>query len=145
MDAIGDTESAVAAYKRMGRTSNSGKIYLLVYGLLQALFVQQDAVINAAEAIGMKYALPDELRSIREIRNCAVGHPTKRGNGKDAESFGIVRISLTHRRFTLYSYRCWHEEDRLFREIVLRDLLTTQTGCICDAIDQMITHLARDS
>src|SRR5205823_10451654 len=105
------TDHAISAYLSYPNEDDLGKLYLHAYGLLQALFVQQDALAHAAEAIGLEYQLPDELKPIRKIRNDAVGHPTKRGN-KHPESFGIIQISLCHESFTVYSFK-WDNPDEL--------------------------------
>lgn len=57
---------------------------LYIYGLLQALFLQQDAANGISTALlGKKIDFKQEYPSlfeIREIRNDTVGHPTLRGN-----------------------------------------------------------------
>ena len=70
MDVIGDTEMAVTAYLgSRAHDEDRGQLYLRAYGLLQVLFVQQDAVKHAAEAIELDYSPPASLGLIREIRN----------------------------------------------------------------------------
>src|SRR5512135_3253506 len=61
LDVIGDTECALAAYlagsnleevKRGDYLIESGNLYLTLYGVLQVLFVQQDAVSHLHESLG---------------------------------------------------------------------------------------------
>lgn len=138
MDVIGDTDSAIAAYLGSPPIQDVGQLYLLAYGLLQVLFVQQDAVRHASEAVGLNYEFPQDLMAVREIRNNAIGHPTKRG-GKNAESFGIVQASLSHQGFTLYSFD-WEHPDT-FKPIQFQELIAAQSNAVAQAIDQMILHL----
>jgi hypothetical protein len=139
MDAIGDTDLAVEAYLSSPAGDREyGKLYLQAYGLLQVLFVQQDAVKHAAEAIGLPYSPPASLAAIRDVRNNAIGHPTKRG-GSRSESFGIVRVSLSREGFTLYSFDLGRPDN--FQPVRLLELIETQREAVVDALEQMIAHL----
>jgi len=82
----------------------TGFLYLEVYGLLQALYLQQDAAINLCKSLGIGQRIDNypRLREIREIRNDSIGHPTKRDRrrGGVPMTFGfITRISLSHTSF----------------------------------------------
>lgn len=137
MDILGDTAHAVGSYLSSPEETDLGRLYLLAYGLLQVLFVQQDAVRHAAEAVGLPYELPPGLSLNRDVRNDAIGHPTKRG-GKNPESFGIVQVSLSHEGFTLYSFD-WRKPDN-FQPIRFRDMIDRQEAVVV-GIDAIIAHL----
>jgi hypothetical protein len=81
MDAIGDTQLAVRAYldQPMKEVESDGWSYLVVYGILQVLYVQQDAAKMLAGCLKLPFELPDELVNIREIRNDSIGHAAGRG------------------------------------------------------------------
>lgn len=138
MDVIGDTDSAIASYLSSPPVQDIGSLYLLAYGLLQVLFVQQDAVKHVAEAIGLSYEFPEGVLAVRDVRNNAIGHPTKRG-GKNSESFGIVQMSLSNEGFTLYSFD-WDRPDA-FQPIRFQELIAAQSNAVAQAIEQMIRHL----
>ena len=53
LDVIGDTELAFRAHEEMSDDPRPGSSYLLVYGFLQALVLQQDAVRYLYEALGL--------------------------------------------------------------------------------------------
>ncbi len=84
LDVIGDTELAIAAYIHKEFSQNTGANYLAVYGLLQTLFLQQDALFHLCEALGIGDPRDNypRLKEIREDRNASVGHPTKLKRGK---------------------------------------------------------------
>ena len=63
LDAIGDTELAFVAFLKQRKTADYGQKYLSVYGVLQAMFVQQDAVEN----------FPLEVFKHKEIKYGGVG------------------------------------------------------------------------
>lgn len=78
---------AVEYYSEQSYPEDTKGRYLYTYGLLQALFVQQDAVesINAVITDAQRvdwHALFPEAYNIREMRNDVVGHPTNRNNRK---------------------------------------------------------------
>src|SRR5690242_8032435 len=99
LDIIGDTELAFDAYEIAPETDDPGAVYILVYGVLQALVLQQDAVMHLAEALGLKYKVAPPLQEVREIRNASIGHPTKR-LGQPRSHF-VSRISMRKGGFQL--------------------------------------------
>ena len=83
LDVIKDTALCLNAF----RTTNIGELdvgskYMYVYGSLQALVLQQDAVKHFTCALGKKYPYHPRLKEIRDIRNHSVGHPTDEGPGR---------------------------------------------------------------
>jgi hypothetical protein len=93
LDVIGDTELAIASYlRREAGPEDTGELYLLMYGVLQVLYVQQDAVKHLAEALGISYTRSTALSTVRNTRNDATGHPTSSSYGK-AFNF-ISRITI---------------------------------------------------
>lgn len=137
MDVIGDTDLAVDAFlnSQVGER-DYGMLYLHVYGLLQVLFVQQDAVEHAAEAIGMPYTADESLGTIRKIRHDVVGHPTKRGG---TQSFGIIRVSLSLQSFRMFSFDLSRADN--FRTVHLLEVIREQLAAVADAIEKMIAYL----
>ena len=81
LDVIEDCDLAITAYIDGDFGTDHGEKYLKLYGILQALFLQQDAVANLCESLGLPNGLSShpKLKDIRDIRNDSVGHPTKRG------------------------------------------------------------------
>jgi len=83
LDVIGDTECALAAYlagidseeKGHDQLIEAGNLYLTLYGVLQVLFVQQDAVTYVHESLGLTKSPNPTVDAIRETGNDAVGHP----------------------------------------------------------------------
>ncbi|MEA2583880.1 MAG: hypothetical protein QOF33_1965, partial [Thermomicrobiales bacterium] len=86
LDIVEDTQLAIDAYcaaddSADGTNRNVGQQYLALYGLLQALFLQQDASAHLCEALDIPFDLKDfpRLDAIRDVRNASIGHPTKKG------------------------------------------------------------------
>ena len=107
LDVLGDTELAVQCYQATRDSAlPSGALYLLTYGLFQALQLQQDAVRHLQQALdvpGTPATKHRVLQEIRKVRNDAAGHPI--GSTRNGTSFFhfISRPSLTSTGFTLLS------------------------------------------
>ena len=79
-DALADTSHAASNYEN-AISSNAGSNLLVCYGFLQALYVQQDAVITLSRALGLRWSPNDNgrLKQIRDTRNRLAGHPALAG------------------------------------------------------------------
>jgi hypothetical protein len=108
LDVIGDTEQAITAFEAKEFGDSAAVHYLAVYGLFQAIYVQQDAVNNLCEALGIPENTNNypKLRLIRDIRNEAVGHPTKKDKtkSKPISYHHISRASLRPTGFDIISF-----------------------------------------
>lgn len=103
--AIQGTEYALEAY--CAEISNQtpieeGKGLLLVYGVFQALFIQQDAVTNLCRSLRSlnisnlnDSRIKEALDEIREIRN-DIGHPTDRHPSKKYPEMGHPFIQIDY-------------------------------------------------
>ncbi|MCA8907464.1 MAG: hypothetical protein KDE20_18375 [Caldilineaceae bacterium] len=101
LDIVGDTELALDSYLNQRHVEDAGLSYLYVYGAMQILQTQQDAVREICEVLEVVVPRSPELLDIREIRNNSVGHPARRKKGKAESSNFIVRISISQHGFTL--------------------------------------------
>ena len=141
LDVIGDTELAFEAYDKAPPTDDAGAIYILVYGVLQALVLQQDAVRHLVEALGLNYESGPLLPEVREVRNASVGHPTKR--------FGLVRshlisrISMTKTGFNLITLYA-DQYPRQFKGVNLPELVATQRSQLRTSLNQVVALLQKE-
>ena len=101
LDIVGDTELAFDSYLKQSHIEDAGLCYLQVYGALQLLQTQQDAVAHICSALGIKARNSPKLPHIREIRSNSVAHPAAQKEDKTTKSNFIVRTSLTQHGFTL--------------------------------------------
>lgn len=101
LDVIGDTELALQAYTEWQPLSDDGERYLLVYGVLQVLLVQQNAVRFVCKSLSIDYSQPKEFADIRSIRSDSIGHPMEARSDKVLKSNFIRRMGLTQQCFTL--------------------------------------------
>lgn len=101
LDVLEDTSNAVEYYCDSEYPVDVRGKYLFTYGLLQALFLQQDAINGINEAlfdnsINYKDQYPTAY-AVREMRNDVVGHPTNRSGGK--QYIYLVQCSLEKESF----------------------------------------------
>jgi hypothetical protein len=151
LDVIGDTELAIEAYLEAGarpheteghgdRRPGPGENYLTLYGILQVLFVQQDAVQHLAEALGIDYAHDPVLKGVRDNRNDAIGHPTNRRGGK-AFNF-ISRITLSRAGCRLMTVSADGKSE--FKTIDVPALIAAQRQSVSTALTGILAQLAED-
>jgi hypothetical protein len=146
LDVIGDTELAINTYlDRVNEPADDGQLYILLYGILQVLVVQQDSVKNLVEALGEKFEKVQTLSEIKEIRNSSIGHPSKRGRNKDEESFNfITRISMSRRGFTLITTYS-RNKDTSFKQVDLCQLIRDQRSELRKILTNVKASLKREA
>ncbi len=143
LDVIGDTELALDAYLDRPGSSEIGEQYLVVYGVLQVLLTQQDAVRHVCNALSINLSLPRELERIREIRSNAVGHAPRQSEDNVTKSSFIHRISLTDRGFNLMTE---YSDGRPYhlRYIDISALLSLQRDHLGKILQTVVEKLRRD-
>lgn len=133
MDVLGDTELGIHDFKSRDTVG-----YIEIYGLLQALFLQQDAVRHIANIFSFEISKLPELAKVREIRNDAIGHPMNRSNHK---SFHFIsRSSVSKKGFDLRS----HDGDtgeNSYRRIDLEMVLEDQRANINKQLESIYLHM----
>ena len=145
MDVIGDTQIAINSYYSLPSFNSENGGYLFLYGLLQAFFLQQDAINNLSEAlfdkpISWKAEYPD-IYLVRELRNDSIGHPTKRG--KDESFHFIARYSLTKGHFRLMSHYSKNNDSK-FNDIDINELRTKQENSVIKILDTVIELMQKE-
>ena len=117
--------------------------YLIVYGALQALFMQQEAVENLCKSLKIQDTADPELNKILEIYNDSVGHPTKRGEG-NGEAFNFIsRATLNFQGFQLMTTYA-DETKTNFKDVNIPDLIKTQKNIFVGVLDNIIETLRRE-
>ncbi|MBD3667286.1 MAG: hypothetical protein HUJ16_04965 [Kangiella sp.] len=113
LDVIGDTMFAIGSYAASDFPKDSGLQYIYTYGLLQSLFLQQDALRHLSEAFDIHLNPSPTLMEIRGIRNASIGHPTKQNQKGERIYNYISRMSMSKHGFDLLR----HSENRSFKMV----------------------------
>lgn len=144
--AIEDAQMAIDAYWREPYPQSKSMQYLMLYGLLQAYFVQQDTAKGILESLtsqilDFKDDYP-ELYEVRELRNDTIGHPAGRGN---ARSFvQIVQSSISQ---SFFSYHLYHKDTQfepVQKDVDLTVVNVQQEKYILQILDRAIQALDQE-
>ena len=145
MDIIEDMELALESYLAEDpENADTGRKYLLIFGALQALYVQQDAVDNLHTALDIPYTMDPSIEKIRDIRNDAAGHPTNRRN---KEFIFINRSSLGVHEFQFTKLNPAKEGESPNLECVdvnVPDLIATQRSIFGQVLNNVIEALKEE-
>jgi hypothetical protein len=124
MDALLDASQAAASF-HLAIGANPGANLLACYGFLQAIYVQQDAVLNLCKALQLKWHPNDEerLSDIRNLRNRLCGHPAS--SDKEASRARPSSAIIPSRDITDTSFRgaIYYDDGFQIVPISPRDLL----------------------
>ncbi len=133
IDTIKDTNEAIEFYKSLDDFNAFNGGYLYLYGLLQSLFLQQDAIKYLSKSLlGIEIKINKnnnyDLFKIRELRNSSIGHPTNRNNGI---SFHFIsRPTVNKKGFTMINeYKILSKHDG-FNEVEILSIIDIQDKLI---------------
>jgi hypothetical protein len=141
MNVIDDVDSATTAYLDNEFPNDIGERYLRVYGALQGLFMQQDALRDLIRAIhpAKDIRLNDVLKDIREARNASIGHPTQMKRKGGLSAHGIVQISMHKDGFELLSYP--EKDGKAFQYVPVLELIKKQRAEAVRILSEVVEDL----
>lgn len=143
LDVIGDSLLAIQSYIDNPFPSDTGLRYIFTYGILQALFLQQDAIAHLAEALGVVYKRSQTLSKIRRVRNAAIGHPTKQsvGEGREKERYYnyISRISMNKSGFHLMRHS--EKQTHSIEDVDLSKAIEEQLAAVIEGYELIVEKL----
>ena len=147
LDTVEDAQLAVDEYCRLDfstKGTDKGKLYLAVYGVLQAMFLQQDALQNLASLLDFPYKMDNYpgLKEVREVRNQIVGHPTRYKRKGTESYYAINRMRLSLRTLQVLEYN--DQDQRQMRTIDIKQALSDNEALICQAFGDLKSKLESD-
>ncbi len=110
MDVLDDTCMALENYEHCGLGGDEGEKYLRMYGFLQGIFLQQDAIRPLYKAFTGNQLNPSSDSgwvAIRDLRNLTVGHPIEKRNAHGVWRCFISRVTMNSNGFQL---KIWNKE-----------------------------------
>lgn len=142
LDLIGDTQLAIDSYPTFSSLEEHGECYLIVYGILQTLLLQQDAASHIADSLSIKVKRPKALENIRKIRNSAAGHPSHQKENGQSRSCFITRMSVTATGFQLMTT---YSGDKEYKNeyIEIPALIKIQQKYLCEVLGKVVSELER--
>lgn len=141
--ALEDTACAVQFYISSQYPEDVNGKYLYTYGLLQALFVQMDAVNHICislfnKKVGFEENYPEAYK-VREMRNDVAGHPTNRQGHYFTQ---LAQFSMNKCGF----YYIKHDSEGDFEEtqvitVDIREAIEETAQCVNDSLEKAIERL----
>jgi len=122
-----DTGEALIAHRARGFSADPIDAYLEYWAVMQAIFVQQDAICELHYAFtgnkdGQRLfrGLPN-WNKLRDLRNLTVGHPTNKGAGMNM----VLRVSIPRQPMTYdhIDYVVWAPDGKFHKSMNLGHLL----------------------
>lgn len=80
-----DTSESLLSHRKKGFSSDPLQAYIEFWGVMQALIIQQDAILELYKAVSGKEHCTTALKSwqaLRELRNVCAGHPARKNRPK---------------------------------------------------------------
>lgn len=142
LDLVGDSQLAIDSYSQFHNVQDEGASYLLVYGILQSLLLQQNAATHIGDSLNIKVKLPKDLKKIRIIRNSAAGHPTFQKEKGLSKSCFITRTSISPTSFQLMTVYTGDKEYE-FHHISIPTLVETQNKYLSELLKKVVDELER--
>ncbi|MFA5075547.1 MAG: hypothetical protein WC436_05600 [Candidatus Babeliales bacterium] len=123
LDTMEDALMAILAYGTAKESRSVGLRYLKLYGLLQAVFLQQDAIQCFLNVLGGNFEKEKKRliawHELRNLRNLTVGHPV--------DNFGEKRCYIIRVSIAKHGFECimWDKKKRKddFVKIDIKSLL----------------------
>ena len=156
VDTIGDTCLAIQNFQQDSNSLFIKNPYLATYGILQALFIQQDAVnylkislFGSDKKIDWNNTKYIELSKIRQVRNETIGHPIKtERKGKkstyvnnEITSCMIDRSSLTKDGFR---YILWMHSKTETKTIKFSEIIELQDKYLGAELEAILKEMQKE-
>jgi hypothetical protein len=141
-DAFEDTDLAIRAFRAGATKTDLGARYLAMYGVLQAAFVQMNALRRLHEACGLgRFELSAAMERLRAVRNEGFGHPAPTPKGRDAKATFVGRYGIEVGRLSLYQVYIDHETT--ITDIDLHALLHNFRADVIQKLKMVAEHMRK--
>jgi len=135
-DTIQDTGETLLVHRQRGFSSDQYERYFEYYGILQAVYMQQDAVSALHRLfVGAALDVSDKASwsQIRDLRNDTAGHPVGRKRFLNRNAIGYDRVN----------YSWWPEGSRFPKseDIALAKLMDSYATEAAEVLEQLSQEL----
>jgi hypothetical protein len=122
-----------------------------IYGILQALVVQQTSFRHLEEALGLEPYKVDEypkLLEIRNIRNEAIGHPsqTKLARNRSSYEDGTITYSsiIPGSKSNILEYAVWSNQGSKIKKVELIGIIQEQEDLLMHETDKILNKIKEE-
>ena len=120
-----------------------GSKYMHIYGTLQALVMQQDAVKFFARTVEIRFPDDPWLAKIRKYRNQAIGRPSHHGGGKSGAIHFIKQDSISNNGFELGTIHV-KGKSAAFKSVDVSQLIQKQREFFAPVFLRVINDVRRE-
>lgn len=157
LNVLEDTSWAVEYYLEADYPKDVKGKYLFLYGLLQALYVQQDAVRSIYFGLfdkELKKGISSHIQKalkVRNLRNDTIGHPTDLGEStkkeldlKQVYSISIAQFSMTKESFYYCKYNAKDRSNDSIENVNVMQAIEDNAKCINDILQRVVNDLDKE-
>jgi hypothetical protein len=148
---IQDTAESVSSICSAGFSSDPLRAYIELWGTLQALIIQQDAINELNEAVtGQQSRQPSGAwQEIRTLRNEIAGHPVAQGNKSPPKRSFLGRPfgnldQIAYEQYQSGSKPNGTVQDTQHRSINLRALIDRYDNEAATVLDSVFAHMKKE-
>jgi len=134
---VQDTAEALYAHMAQGFSSNPMTAYIEFWGVMQATFIQQDAISELHLAIvGSKLVVGKSTpwQQLREARNLCAGHPANKANGAQRTFMGRSFGNYKAIKYEMYDVKMRTTSHPSFNLSAIIEAYDTQAGAILENV-----------
>ena len=140
LDTIDDCSDAIINYIDMKEEEYKKFSRLSLYGILQAIYMQQDAINFLNRLLRIKTKRDESYDGIRDIRNHISGHPISNRTEKEDEKYYYYFLGKGSHEKWSFEYAAYTPKfDR--KKINLRDSLETHIGFVINSLERIESNL----
>jgi hypothetical protein len=141
---VQDTGEALRSHRHRDFSASSMASYIEFWGVMQAVVIQQDALLQLADALGAPKSSPGRAwEAIRDFRNVLAGHPAK----KTSRAKGPLRAFMGRQQksYSELTYELWDAAaDRISHpQINLGSMIEDYEAEACDHLSAILEHMCQ--
>lgn len=144
-----DTGEALWTHRRREFSPSAMMAYIEFWGVVQAVIIQQDALVELAASVGAPPVTGGAAwRDIRDFRNLLVGHPANKTSGpKNHDTRGPMRTFMGRQEKTYreVTYELWDGGAQTVSHprVELGKLIDAYEAEAADHLEVVLAHLRR--
>ena len=145
-----DTGEALWTHRRRGFSPSAMMAYIEFWGVVQAVIIQQDALVELAASVGApEVPAAAAWREIRDFRNLLVGHPANKSSGPKVLGARSPMRSFMGRQEKTYSdltYELWDggAQKVSHPRVDLGNMIDAYEAEASDHLEVILAHIRRE-
>jgi hypothetical protein len=145
-----DTGEALWTHRRREFSPSAMMAYIEFWGVVQAVIIQQDALVELAASVGAPAVSGGAAwKNIRDFRNLLVGHPANKKSGpKNHDAKGPMRsfMGRQEKTYSKLTYELWDGGAQTVSHprVDLGKMIDAYEAEAADRLDAILAHIQRE-